>query len=62
MKYFAHNGIDHHSAAEAAAHSASDVWPAVIMVTAAVAFFIVLAVWLTRKLGGETVSVKDKEK
>jgi hypothetical protein len=59
---FAHNGIDHHNAAEATAHSAGDTAWKVVLVSVVVIAFLAIAVWAIKRFSTQTSTIKDKEK
>lgn len=62
MNYlFAHNGIDHSNPAEATAHQASDVLPAVLIVSAVVAVGIIIAVLAIRRLAPQPSKKEGEE-
>lgn len=60
-RFFAHNGVDHSTASEAVAHSASDIFVKAFLITVAVVLAMGVAVWATGRLSKQTVKVKDKE-
>lgn len=61
MEIFAHNGIDHSSASEAAAHSLVSVLLTVLLVTAVVAALITLAVYILNRFSLVEIPVKEEE-
>lgn len=62
QQYFAHEGIDHQSTTEAAAHNASDVIPTVLIITAVVVVFLGLIILAVKRLGVQPTGKEDKEK
>lgn len=58
---FAHNGVDHGTAAEATTHTAGDVAWKVILVSVIVVAFMTVAVWAIKRLGTQAITNKDKE-
>jgi flagellar biogenesis protein FliO len=61
MQYFAHNGVSHQSAVEAASHSAGQIIMIGLLVTAAAIGFMIGAIWLLKRVSLVEIPNNDKE-
>ncbi len=62
LHFFAHNGVNHGTATEAAAHSAADWILYTLLITLLVVGFMTACLYLLRRFDIITIPIKDKEK
>lgn len=62
MVYLAHNGVDHGSAAEAAAHASSDIILSVALVTLVVFVLMGVSLYANKRFNAEPIRTNKKNR
>lgn len=61
MEIFAHNGIDHAGAAEAAAHSLPQIIMIVLLVTVSVVILMAGLTYLAKRFGAVPIPIEEEK-